>query len=65
MRLTLTIKPDAVLIGKDKIPDELIPQFAFHSKVIDKSQPDKLVVDFRGLQAMAWRLPFSILKQLY
>lgn len=67
MRLTLTIQPDTVLIGKYPLPEELVPYVALHSRVIDKSQPDKLTVDFNAsLQTPGiWRLPLSILKRLY
>lgn len=67
MRLVLTIQKDTVLIGKYPLPEELVPYVALHSRVIDKSQPGKLVVDFTAnLQTPGiHKLPLVLLKQLY
>lgn len=67
MKLVLTIKPNAVLVDKEPIPDNLVPLVANYSKVLDNSHPDKLVVDFRASLKTPgiWRMPLSILKRLY
>lgn len=46
MKLILTITPNSVSIGKETLSKDLYEKIALHSKVIDKSQPGKLVLDF-------------------
>lgn len=67
MKLILTISESGVYLDKEPLPDNAIPQIALHSRVIDKSDPTKLIVDFRAsLETPGiWRLPLEIIKRLY
>lgn len=46
MKLTLNITKNSVSIGKQTLSKDLYEQIALHSKVIDKSKPGKLIVEF-------------------
>ena len=46
MKLTLSITPETVSIGKELLSERLMEQIAEHSRVIDKTIPGKLIVDF-------------------
>lgn len=46
MTITLSITTHTVSIGKELLSESLMEQIAQHSRVIDKTIPGKLIVDF-------------------
>lgn len=67
MKLILTVTEQGVFLDRERIPDDQVAELAILSKVIDKSQPQKIVLDLQADLSTpgVWRLPFVVLKRLY
>lgn len=66
MRLKLTCLPEGVFINSERLPDDIVPQIALRSRVIERTK-DGLIVDFQADLTFpaSWKLPSHILKNIW